>query len=163
MPNNDYCRRLEITGFRNIGARGMTFLTVNRSLSRDKLGGLVVLIGQNNSGKSNVLDAVKKSVTGDFADVDRCDLPGSAEMTVRMAVIHGEERTYVPKRSETNIEQIRHAIQRKILNPQEQTKIDDRFERTCSEFGERYGFRMRPEVLEYREDRLRSRDLTCGP
>lgn len=59
-------RSLNISNFRNIapyatddGANRET-LKLNRSLKRNELGGLVILIGGNNCGKSNILDALEK-------------------------------------------------------------------------------------------------------
>jgi AAA15 family ATPase/GTPase len=62
-------RRLVIKNFRNLAPfcsgtaddrnEDKEFLTLNRSLERDELGGIVTLIGVNNSGKSNVLDALE--------------------------------------------------------------------------------------------------------
>lgn len=61
-------RTLVIRNFRNLGPfcvgtkkddyKDKVFLKLNRSLVREELGGLVVLIGANNSGKSNVIDAI---------------------------------------------------------------------------------------------------------
>lgn len=59
-------RTLNISNYRNLGAfatqsspEDRTFLKINRSLDRDELGGLVILLGLNNCGKSNVLDALE--------------------------------------------------------------------------------------------------------
>lgn len=67
---NDYSdwRFFNISNFRNIGVYAGTekgsedrsFLKLNRGLSRDEIGGLVLLLGLNNSGKSNVLAALEK-------------------------------------------------------------------------------------------------------
>ena len=65
--NTDEIRSLTISDFRNLGISAFkrnkdekTFLKINRSLKRDEIGGLVILLGGNNSGKSNVLDAIAK-------------------------------------------------------------------------------------------------------
>lgn len=51
-------RVLEIEKFRNLGLDKKEKLIINKSLEKGKMGDLVILIGANNSGKSNVLDAL---------------------------------------------------------------------------------------------------------
>ena len=55
-------RKLSISAFRNIGFENekpsKEGLVLNHSLAKGNLGDLVILIGANNSGKSNVLDAI---------------------------------------------------------------------------------------------------------
>lgn len=53
-------RRLRFSKFRNLGFDEPTSIILNRSLERNKIGDLIVVIGQNNAGKSNVIDAVEK-------------------------------------------------------------------------------------------------------
>ena len=71
-------RYFNISNFRNIGVYAGTekgsedrsFLKLNRGLSRDEIGGLVLLLGLNNSGKSNVLAALEKWQTKAINDGD---------------------------------------------------------------------------------------------
>ena len=49
------------------------FLTLNRGLTREEIGGLVILISGNNCGKSNLLDALDKYNTQMFTDDDYTD------------------------------------------------------------------------------------------
>lgn len=53
-------RALYINKFRNIGLSGNNGerIVLNYSLEKGKIGNLVILVGPNNSGKSNVLDAL---------------------------------------------------------------------------------------------------------
>ncbi len=55
-------RYLEIKNFKNIGVKDQKEnserLYLNNSFSSDKLGGLVLIIGENNTGKSNLLKAL---------------------------------------------------------------------------------------------------------
>lgn len=51
-------RALYITNYRNIGFGKSERIVLNHSLEKGKMGDLVVVIGANNSGKSNVLDAL---------------------------------------------------------------------------------------------------------
>ncbi len=48
-------RALYFDKFRNIGLEGHERLVLNHSLEKGKMGNLVILVGTNNSGKSNVL------------------------------------------------------------------------------------------------------------
>ncbi len=52
-----YKRVLKLHPFRNLGKNSPTELLLNSSF--EKHGGLVVLVGENNVGKSNVLEALK--------------------------------------------------------------------------------------------------------
>lgn len=51
-----YKRVLKLHHFRNLGRKSPTELLLNSSF--EKHGGLVVLVGENNVGKSNVLEAL---------------------------------------------------------------------------------------------------------
>ncbi len=53
-----YKRVLKLHHFRNLGRKSPTELLLNSSFE-NKHGGLVVLVGENNVGKSNVLEALK--------------------------------------------------------------------------------------------------------
>ncbi|MGL2443425.1 ATP-binding protein [Helicobacter pylori] len=52
-------RVLKLHHFRNLGKNSPTELLLNSSFGEIKHGGLVVLVGENNVGKSNVLEALK--------------------------------------------------------------------------------------------------------
>ncbi|WP_120943590.1 AAA family ATPase [Helicobacter pylori] len=65
-----YKRVLKLHHFRNLGRKSPTELLLNSSFeSFEKHGGLVILVGENNVGKSNVLEALK--IFND-ADVKLC-------------------------------------------------------------------------------------------
>ncbi|ADU82656.1 hypothetical protein HPLT_01070 [Helicobacter pylori Lithuania75] len=65
-----YKRVLKLHQFRNLGRKSPAELLLNSSFeSFEKHGGLVVLVGENNVGKSNVLEALK---TFNDADVKLC-------------------------------------------------------------------------------------------
>ncbi len=63
-----YKRVLKLHQFRNLGRKSPTKLLLNSSF--EKHGGLVVLVGENNVGKSNVLEALK--IFND-ADIKLCN------------------------------------------------------------------------------------------
>ena len=89
-------RTLVIKNFRNIapfcnGTKDdknddKEFLKINRSLNRDEMGGLVTIIGVNNSGKSNVLDAVEKYSTQRFDDDDYTDFTYAEKVTPSLSM-----------------------------------------------------------------------------
>ncbi|MCQ2767800.1 AAA family ATPase, partial [Helicobacter pylori] len=63
-----YKRVLKLHQFRNLGRKSPTELLLNSSFD-EKHGGLVVLVGENNVGKSNVLEAL--TIFND-ADIKLC-------------------------------------------------------------------------------------------
>ena len=71
-------RRLSISAFRNIGFENgkpsKEGLILNHTLEKGKMGDLVILIGANNSGKSNVLDALVAYKNKRLAERDITDL-----------------------------------------------------------------------------------------
>lgn len=62
-----YKRILKLHHFRNLGRKSPTKLLLNSSF--EKHGGLVVLVGENNVGKSNILEAL---IIFNDADVKLC-------------------------------------------------------------------------------------------
>ena len=71
-------RRLQISAFRNIGfcdeKPSKEGLVLNHSLEKGKMGDLVILIGANNSGKSNVLGALSAYKSKNITERDLTDL-----------------------------------------------------------------------------------------
>lgn len=63
-------RRITISKFRNLGFDEPTHLTINKSLKEGEIGDLIIIIGQNNSGKSNVLNALETIPSLQFAEKD---------------------------------------------------------------------------------------------
>ena len=63
-------RRLVIRKFRNIGFDSEQSLLLNSDFEKGHVGNLLVVIGANNSGKSNVLDALSK-INPDYVITDR--------------------------------------------------------------------------------------------
>ena len=76
-------RWLVIRNFRNLGPfctsdkaesnKDKAFVKINRSLDLDVVGGIIQLIGVNNSGKSNVLDAFECYASKEFKESDYTD------------------------------------------------------------------------------------------
>jgi energy-coupling factor transporter ATP-binding protein EcfA2 len=55
---NNCCRKVRISKYKNLGINKPVEITINRTLDKDKIGGLVWLVGKNGAGKSNILKAV---------------------------------------------------------------------------------------------------------
>lgn len=72
-------RALYIEKFRNIGLTESQKLILNRSLEKGKMGNLLIVIGENNSGKSNVLDALESFGTQKMRERDKTILDYSPE------------------------------------------------------------------------------------
>ena len=99
---NNNARSLIISDFRNLGVSALrksksdkTILKINRSLEKDELGGLVIILGGNNIGKSNVLDAVAKCTEQEFDEetdyTDFIPMPKKPTLTLDVAGgIYGE-------------------------------------------------------------------------
>ena len=103
-------RWLEIRNFRNLGPfctsgkpkanDDKAFVKMNRALDYDVLGGLILLIGVNNSGKSNVLDAfdcyrTQEFKDSDFTDFTLVDKPPKPYVGINLA--NGKYRTVIEK------------------------------------------------------------------
>ena len=71
-------RALRIEGYRNIGFKDekphRERLVINNSLNKGELGDLIILIGANNAGKSNVLDALETFGNKQILERDVTDL-----------------------------------------------------------------------------------------
>ena len=72
-------RSLRIKSFKNIGFNdnnepSYEKIVLNHSLKLEELGDLVILLGLNNSGKSNVLSALDRFSTKSFQENDITDL-----------------------------------------------------------------------------------------
>lgn len=63
-------RIIKLTKYRNLGLEEPATLILNHSIKRDEIGDLVILIGPNNSGKSNVLDALTSIANGQLSNRD---------------------------------------------------------------------------------------------
>ena len=102
-------RSLLISDFRNLGVSALrkkkgerTSLKINRSLRKDEIGGLVIILGGNNCGKTNVLDAVAKYPRQEFTDDDRTDFISSRKMPrLEMEIGDFDISTIIPPRGLT--------------------------------------------------------------
>ncbi|MBO6072143.1 AAA family ATPase [bacterium] len=76
MSENNKGRFVQISNFRNIGvSEKPQLICINRSVNSDYIGNLVLLIGPNNSGKTNVLKAL--NILNEGISFKSTDLPYS--------------------------------------------------------------------------------------
>lgn len=61
-------RKIKFKQFRNIGLNKPQSLVLNSSFEKGKMGNLIMVIGGNNSGKSNVLDGICKLRNGEYVN-----------------------------------------------------------------------------------------------
>ncbi len=88
-----YKRILKLHHFRNLGRKSSTKLLLNSSF--EKHGGLVVLVGENNVGKSNVLEALK--IFND-ADVKLCSENDCFKAHEKDSLLSLEEETILDRK-----------------------------------------------------------------
>lgn len=87
-------RNLTISKFRNIGLTKSEKIVLNHSIEKGKLGGFITIIGPNNAGKSNFLEALTIFKSEKFSNNDITNL--SYETTdlvpyLSMAVMDGDD------------------------------------------------------------------------
>ena len=63
-------RMIQFENFRNLGFKQKEKLVLNYSLEKGKMGNLVIVVGANNSGKSNVLDGLAEFVNLRLSEKD---------------------------------------------------------------------------------------------
>ncbi len=89
-----YKRVLKLHHFRNLGKKSPTELLLNSSFG-EKHGGLVILVGENNVGKSNVLEALK--IFND-ADVKLCNEEYYFKTHEKDTLLNLEEETILDRK-----------------------------------------------------------------
>lgn len=89
-----YKRVLKLHQFRNLGRKSPTKLLLNSSFE-NKHGGLVVLVGENNVGKSNVLEALK--IFND-ADIKLCSENDCFKAHEKDSLLSLEEETILDRK-----------------------------------------------------------------
>lgn len=106
-----YKRVLKLHHFRNLGRKSPTKLLLNSSFD-EKHGGLVILVGENNVGKSNVLEALK--IFND-ADVKLCSEEDYFKDHEKDSLLSLEEETILDYKI-TNFSCVDLKIQSKEVN-----------------------------------------------
>lgn len=90
-------RALRIGSFRNIGFKdgkpSCERLVINNSLNKGELGDLIILIGANNSGKSNVLDALSLFENSKIVERDVTDLYMEEECRIPSLTLFARDKT----------------------------------------------------------------------
>lgn len=88
-------RFFKLTNFRNIGLNGNTNnrIIINNSLEKGKLGGIIELIGANNSGKSNVLDSILEYGQNKLSDRDITTLSfNDADRVPQVSLVYQDDQ-----------------------------------------------------------------------
>ena len=81
------CRKIEITNFKNIGIRQSTTLDLPPKNSGD----LIFIIGENNVGKSNVLDALQAFGNKSFNHNDKPSFVGYEDCIPSITLIESKK------------------------------------------------------------------------
>lgn len=169
-------RELSISGFRNIApqGRGPETLLLNRDLSRDRIGGIVLLIGSNNSGKSNVLDAIDKAVNGGFRKEDVNDFVMKAPNPelrwsidgdkYRLPDVTEEESAQAEETEKGFVGKLVKRI-KKVADEVTDTSIDVSPDTSFDEdsFENDYGYRLHNRAEFYHRRKIKQKDLKCHP
>jgi len=92
--NQEY-RKFVIKNFRNLGVEEEAVLELNRSLKKEYIGDVIYLVGPNNSGKSNVVDAIRACGNGGTEERDVSDLLQDKEDPKLSFIINGSKENYV--------------------------------------------------------------------
>lgn len=141
-------RSLVISDFRNLGVSSLkrnesdrTVLKINRCLDRDRFGGLVILLGSNNSGKTNILDAMTKFRRNEFDEsADRTDFLNTPKKpTLRLETAGGKYgRIAAPKiLPGTGRCKVMGTVPKVLLYILRQRESYDLYVRFCEESGEK--------------------------
>ena len=67
-------RYLQIKNYRNLGIGKETDIMLNTSFEKGEMGNLVILVGENGAGKSNVLSALKRFGDSKISERDKTNL-----------------------------------------------------------------------------------------
>ncbi len=105
-----YKRVLKLHHFRNLGRKSPTELLLNSSF--EKHGGLVILVGENNVGKSNVLEAL---IIFNDADIKLCNEEDYFKDHEKDSLLSLEEETILDYKI-TNFSCVDLKIQSKEVN-----------------------------------------------
>lgn len=90
-------RLIRFSKFRNIGLDTDEYLLLNGDFQKGKMGNLIILIGPNNSGKSNVLQGITKAVQDSLIDNrDVTDLSFDDKMRVpSLGLVYRDEKVTI--------------------------------------------------------------------
>lgn len=143
-------RALFIEKYRNLGIEEPQRLVLNYSLKKGEMGNLVIVIGPNNSGKSNVLDALSTFYNKNFFSHDITDLTfKKEERIIKLTLkykgdtnkdcysfeLHDNDYLAIgPKIVEPSVSK---QILLEVLNKFRMTCIDNSF-RTCLDIVDKY-------------------------
>ena len=92
---NNMERSLRFENFRNIGLDREQSLMLNKTVEKGKMGDLVILIGPNNSGKSNILDGLMSLNNKRLSQRDVTDLSYDDEKATPQVCFQFKDDSYI--------------------------------------------------------------------
>ena len=134
--NNSSYRQFRMTNYRNIGVDGEERLIINRSSKTGELGDLTIIVGPNNSGKSNIMAAIRAYVKQSYTDADIPEWPvggtrvpkvsfevGAPDITPNYDEVDGHHlyvgtlQEYAGRTAGINAENLESVIMSNVKNP----------------------------------------------
>lgn len=149
-------RALEIGGFRNIGFLNngeikKERIVLSNSLYKNEVGDLVIIIGENNSGKSNVLDAIDIFFNKKLSERDLSDLFDESKSPYLKYSCKENRLEYYLKK-ELNLDDL-------YSFP---NFLDNNPKKYIERYNKKYNLEFIPKVIRYKESNYNDFDLTCN-
>lgn len=139
-------RNISIRNYRTIGIDNFEKIIINTSLDKDNLGELVIIVGPNNSGKSNVISAFEALAT----NITKEDKP---DFIFNDSKISPEVKLVVKNNDEIYEYISDYNGKRVILNKKEIE--DDIDKKNLEEFYSLFGFSLAPQLHIYQEKEIK--------
>lgn len=182
-------RFLKIKNFKNIGIDKYQYLNLNNTLDPYKMGELVIIVGENNVGKSNILEAIERinsnnleKDTPDFIGFDK-SLPEISLVcveneyknkdTVKREGNYNTLKIYLDDAgfTKTSIEfansneniinnDSKEKEDNKVIDGNETKEITSNDSEEVDIIKEKYGINIKPNIFYYKENIIKNYDLT---
>lgn len=182
-------RFLKIKNFKNIGIDKYQYLNLNNTLDPYKMGELVIIIGENNVGKSNILEAIERINSNnlekdipDFIGFDK-SLPEISLVcveneyknkdTVKREGNYNTLKIYLDDAgfTKTSIEfansneniinnDSKEKEDNKVIDGNETKEITSNDSEEVDIIKEKYGINIKPNIFYYKENIIKNYDLT---
>lgn len=182
-------RFLKIKNFKNIGIDKYQYLNLNNTLDPYKMGELVIIIGENNVGKSNILEAIER-INSNNLEKDIPDFIGFDKSLpeISLVCVENEYKNEATHKREGNYNTLKIYLDdagftktsiefansnENIINNDSKEKEDNKVnggnetkEITNSDseevdiIKEKYGINIKPNIFYYKENIIKNYDLT---